>query len=231
MTRSVQDAITGFWGSIAGQYEAHAGNVPARDSAELGEWIAAIRALLPAPPADVLDIATGTGFVALIAAGLGHRVTAIDLAQPMLAEARAEAARGKLDVAFRTGDAVAPDFPQQSFDAIVNRHLFWTLRDPAAALAAWKRLLRPGGRVVVIDGFWFEPLRDDKPDEGLFESFYTRDVRKTLPGWRYFDTRPVAALFEQHGFRNVSVIGLDAIHRAAATPPGPEPGYALSAFA
>ena len=41
--------------------------------------------------ADVLDAGTGTGFVAMIAAALGHRVTAIDLAEPMLAIARAEA--------------------------------------------------------------------------------------------------------------------------------------------
>jgi SAM-dependent methyltransferase len=179
----------------------------------------------------VLDIATGTGFVALIAAGLGHRVTGIDLAAPMLAEAEREARERRLAVTFRPGDAVAPDFPAASFDAVVNRHLFWTLRDPATALASWKRLLRPGGRVVVLDGFWFEPLRDDEPDgEGLFESHYTREMRKNLPGWQYSDTAPIMRLFEQAGFARVTVTTLDAIHRAAVNPPGNAPGYALTAF-
>lgn len=230
MAREVQDAITGFWGSIAAEYEAHPGNVPARGSEEHEEWIRAVRELLPAAPADVLDIATGTGFVALIAAGLGHRVTGIDLADTMLAEARKNAAERELRVDFRRGDAIAPDLPAASFDAIINRHLFWTLRDPRRALASWQRLLRPGGRVVVIDGFFFEPVRDDQPDEGPFERFYSRDVRRALPGWKYFDIAPIVGLFEEAGFERTSAISLDAIQRAARNPPSDRPPYALTAF-
>jgi SAM-dependent methyltransferase len=171
MTRELQDKITGFWSAVADGYEAHAGNVSARSSEEQQAWAREIADLLPPAPADVLDVGTGTGFVAMIAAALGHRVTAIDLAEPMLAIARAEADGRRVTVTFATGDAVAPAFAAASFDAIISRHLIWTLRDVDVALTAWRQLLRPGGRVVAIDGFWFTSGPED--GEGLFESFTT----------------------------------------------------------
>jgi len=59
----------------------------------------------------VLDVATGTGYLALAAASLGHRVRAIDLAAPMLDELRAHAAARGLAVDAFLGDAVAPALP------------------------------------------------------------------------------------------------------------------------
>ena len=178
MTRDLQDKITGFWSTIASGYEAHPGNVPRQGSEEHAAWIRAVADLLPLPPADVLDIGTGTGFVAMIAATLGHRVTGIDLSEPMLGEARAESARRALTVRFAAGDAVAPALSPRSFDAVISRHLLWTLRDVHAALVAWRRLLRPGGRVIAIDGFWFEP--ESAGEEGFFESFYDREATLVL---------------------------------------------------
>jgi ubiquinone/menaquinone biosynthesis C-methylase UbiE len=228
----IQARITGFWSTVASGYEAHGGNVPARDSAEYRLWVEAVARLLPEPPSRVLDLATGTGFVALIAAGLGHEIAAIDLAEPMLAEARKTAAQKNLSISFATGDVVAPAFAARSFDAVINRHLFWTLRDPEAALSAWRRLLKPGGRAIVIDGFWFKPVPDDSPEEeGLFGEHYSRDTRRALPGWQYFDPKPVVTMFEHAGFKRVTVETLDAIHRVAQNPPGETPSYVVTGFA
>ena len=212
MDGDVQRRITGFWSRVAGGYEAHAGNVPARGTAEYDELVRLIGDLLPPAPADVLDVGTGTGFVATIAAGLGHRVTATDLSEPMLAEAR-RSEPSMPGVRFVRGDAVAPAFAAGSFDAVISRHLFWTLRDPAAALGAWHRLLRPGGRVVVIDGFWFAD-----PGNELFESYYDEATRASLPGWRYFDTQSIADLLGAAGFASVTVRSL------------PSPSFAMSGF-
>ncbi|MGH8932096.1 MAG: class I SAM-dependent methyltransferase [Egibacteraceae bacterium] len=55
-------------------------------------WADVCSGALPTPPADVLDVGTGTGQVALLLADLGHRVTGIDLAEGMLALARAKSA-------------------------------------------------------------------------------------------------------------------------------------------
>ncbi|HZQ37733.1 MAG TPA: methyltransferase domain-containing protein [Dehalococcoidia bacterium] len=227
-----QARITGFWSTVAPEYEAHGGNVPARGSAEYGAWVAAIRELLPPAPADVLDIATGTGFVALIAVGLGHRVTGIDLAGPMLGEARAEARRRALSVAFELGDAVAPGFPAESFDAIVNRHFIWTLREPLLAVRNWLRLLRPGGRVVAIDGFWFAQASDDAAADAapnLFDQHYTPETRAALPAMQLTTAEPIAALCKQAGFASVTIGDLAAVHAVADDPPSSRPWYVVVA--
>ena len=163
---SIQDRTTGFWSAVAESYETRAGNVPGFGGPEHQAWERLIAELLPPSPADVLDVATGTGFLALIAAAQGHRVTGADLAEPMLAVARRAAQARSLKVTFVQADAVAPGLSGQSFDAVTSRHLFWTLRDPKAALAAWRELLRPGGRMVIIDGFWFDA---PDPQSGLFD--------------------------------------------------------------
>ncbi|HWX46940.1 MAG TPA: methyltransferase domain-containing protein [Roseomonas sp.] len=50
------------------------------------------------------------------------------------------------------GDAEDTREPGGHYDAVVSRHLVWTLVDPAAAFHDWFRVLRPGGRVVIADG-------------------------------------------------------------------------------
>ena len=134
-----------------------------------------------------------------------------------------------MPVTFATGDAVAPAFTAASFDAIISRHLIWTLRDVDVALTAWRRLLRPGGRVVAIDGFWF--TSEPEGGEGLFESFYDRQARASLPGWRYCDPAPIMALFERAGFTRLAARPLEEIYRAAAHRPSSRPSYALLGFA
>jgi ubiquinone/menaquinone biosynthesis C-methylase UbiE len=230
----VQKKITAFWSTIASDYEAHPGNVPALDSKEYRQWVKALAGLFPPAPGDVLDVATGTGFVAMIAAGLGHRVTAIDLSEPMLEVARAEAQRRELKITFLQDDAITPDFSGKSFDAVVSRHLIWTLRDPHRALSNWRILLKPGGRVVAIDGFWFKPepeAADSTERSGFFEQCYSKEIRATLPGWRYFSVEPLVELFQAAGFSRVTVTALEAVQRVALHPPSEEPAYALVAFA
>src|SRR5205085_11212704 len=112
-------------------------------------------AVLPDPPSDVLDVATGTGYVALAAASLGHRVTAIDLSPPMLDELRAYAADRGVAVDARLGDAVAPDFPPGCFGAMTSRHLLWTLREPNTPMAYSRAPLRPGLWLVAVRGVGF----------------------------------------------------------------------------
>jgi SAM-dependent methyltransferase len=226
---AVQRRITAFWNAIASDYEAHPGNVAAPESAEYEAWVETIRDLLPPAPADVLDIGTGTGFAALIAAAVGHRVTGIDLSEPMLNEARTEAKKRGLEVFFERGDAVSPGFAPESFDAIVCRHLLWTLREPETALRNWRDLLRPSGCVLAIDGHWFGDNQSDDEGAGFVESFYTREVVSNLPVMAARDTEPVVALFERAGFANVEVSFLDRIHALAEEPPGEDPWYVLVA--
>src|ERR1700737_3630737 len=106
----VQGRITAFWDAVATSYESDPANVPSTESPAFSAWTEAVRSVLPAAPSCVLDVGTGTGLVARIAAGLGHQVTGLDLAEAMLTVARAQTALHDLDVDFVLGDAVAPPF-------------------------------------------------------------------------------------------------------------------------
>ena len=124
-----------------------------RDPAVRQAWTALIGGLLPARPAAILDVGCGTGSLSVVMAGLGHAITAIDLSPKMIAQARAKAAAGRT-IAFQVMDAAAPSLAPGQFDVIFCRHLLWALPQPAAVLWRWAALLRPSGRLVLVEGRW-----------------------------------------------------------------------------
>ena len=103
---------------------------------------------------QALDIGTGRGQVAVYLARAGFAVTGIDLSENMIDCARQNARRQDLDIDFRTGDAEHLAFDDDAFDVLVSRNLLWTLPRPQRALEEWRRVLRPGGLLVVSDGLW-----------------------------------------------------------------------------
>ncbi|MGC0209902.1 MULTISPECIES: class I SAM-dependent methyltransferase [Streptomyces] len=123
-----------------------------RDPAVRGAWAERLRDWLPRRPGDVLDVGCGTGSLSLLAAEQGHRVTGVDLSPAMVRLAREKLA-GR-DAVFLIGDAAAPPVGEQRFDAVLVRHVLWTLPDPARVLRHWYGLLRPGGRLVLVEGVW-----------------------------------------------------------------------------
>jgi SAM-dependent methyltransferase len=147
---SVTREIREFWDEDAEVYDSSSDHYPRRPQ-EQAAWAAALRRLLPEPPASVLDVGAGTGFLSLLLAGQGYQVTALDLSPGMLARLRAKAAERDLDIATVESDAMTP--PSGDFDAVVERHLIWTLPEPAKALAAWHQAA-PHGRLVLVEGTW-----------------------------------------------------------------------------
>ena len=105
-----------------------------------------------APGQRVLDVACGTGSIALRAAravGRGGHVTGIDLSDRMVALARTEArVRDVGNVSFTRMDAESLDCDDDSFDAVLCSLGLMYVPDPGAALAEMLRVVRPGGRVI-----------------------------------------------------------------------------------
>jgi SAM-dependent methyltransferase len=213
-----QDQVTAFWSMVAAGYEAHPGNVPSRGSALYDRWVEILGQELGPAPRRVLDLATGTGFAALILAELGHHVTAIDLSAEMLAQAR-KAAGGRSDVRFELGDAVEPAMPAGSFDAVVNRHLLWTLREPVCAMSRWRDLLCPSGVLLCFDGFWFGSAPSEEEPEP-FRRHYTTSTRSALPFMHSTSAEPIIAALEEAGFAHVTWRSLPELtDDATGTPP------------
>jgi SAM-dependent methyltransferase len=150
---AILDEIRRFWDDDAATYDDASGHRPTSPAVQAA-WTAALESLLPPAPARVLDCGAGTGFLSLIAARLGHRVTALDLSPGMLAKLRAAAGAEGLDIEVVLAPAHEP--PHESgngFDAVIERHLVWTLPDPVVALRAW-RAAAPSGRLVAVESLW-----------------------------------------------------------------------------
>jgi 2-polyprenyl-3-methyl-5-hydroxy-6-metoxy-1,4-benzoquinol methylase len=151
-------SLVRVWDADAASYDALPGH-GLRDVRVEEVWRAAVAGILGdarqggAPRLCVLDVGTGTGVVALLAAGLGHAVTAIDLSQGMLARGITRARELGLDIDFGIGDAEAPAYADGSFDVVISRHVLWTLPHPGEATTHWTALVVPGGLVAVFDGY------------------------------------------------------------------------------
>lgn len=144
---SVADRIREFWDQDATTYDLDAGHHPT-SALVRAAWRAALQDLLPPESARVLDVGAGTGFISLLLAELGHRVTAVDVSSGMLGRLRAKAEAAHLMVEAIQADATM--VPAGPFDVIVSRHLLWTLVDPLEALRRW-RAVAPEGGLVLID--------------------------------------------------------------------------------
>ncbi|MEM9635035.1 MAG: class I SAM-dependent methyltransferase [Pseudomonadota bacterium] len=154
----LKEEIRTHWSEQAGTFD----DLPAHkieDRYGLPEWQSMLRQALRLEVADdlqgieALDIACGTGEISKVLCSLGANVVGVDFAEPML-----EVARKKLkEQAWKGLHADAESLlvlDDNLFDIAITRHLCWTLVDPISAYANWFRVLKPGGKLIVIDGNW-----------------------------------------------------------------------------
>jgi 2-polyprenyl-3-methyl-5-hydroxy-6-metoxy-1,4-benzoquinol methylase len=158
-----------FWNNAAASFDDEPDH-GLRDPKVLAAWTALFRAALPATQAALLDIGCGTGSLSLVLAGLGYDVTGIDLSPAMLARAESKAKLSGFTIHFQAMDAAFPQLPPQHFDVIVCRHLLWTLPEFPQVLRRWVGLLKPGGRLLLVEGYW-------KTGAGL----HAEEIVSTLP--------------------------------------------------
>lgn len=98
----------------------------------------------------VLDIGCGPGAAVRAAAGAVARSVGVDRSEAMIEIARRRS-RGHDNVEFRVGAAEQLPFPDDSFDRVWTIHAFHHWEDPAAGLAEGLRVLRPGGKFLIVE--------------------------------------------------------------------------------
>lgn len=158
---AVKDRIARYWSLRAEGFENQ--RLREYESEKKERWLSEFRKYLPAGrELRILDVGTGTGFFACLLTAEGHKVTGIDLAEDMITHARHMASELGLDVCFKVMDAEKPDFPKDSFDAVVTRNLTWTLPHVAEAYREWFRILKPGGLLINFDADYFAALGEEE---------------------------------------------------------------------
>lgn len=123
-----------------------------RDPAVRAAWRSLLLGVLPPSPAAVADLGCGTGTLALLLAEEGYAVDALDFSPEMVALAEAKLAGSKATV--RLGDAADPGLAPASVDVVLCRHVLWALPEPVEVVRRWVSALRPGGRLVLVEGSW-----------------------------------------------------------------------------
>lgn len=149
----LKEAIRQRWNNRAETFDLSPGHgIHSQD--EKNEWVNLFAGVVGTTPVSVLDVGSGTGVLSLVLAEMGHRVTGVDLAEAMVQKARDKFKKHHLAGEFTVGDAENLPFEEHTFDIVINRHVVWSLTDPKRAFKEWKRVLKPGGKLVIIDGNW-----------------------------------------------------------------------------
>ena len=236
--KNIKREIAENWNRASGTYDdCYAHGI--KSEAETREWLALLDRLIDGEkPADVLDVGAGTGIISLLLARLGHQCKGIDLSEQMLAVARSKAdAAGYDNVTFALGDAEHTGEDSDRYDVVINRHLVWTLPHPEQAIAEWKRVLKPGGKLIVLEGNWhYNRLPDrisvfigrcllslqEKRNAFSHQGDYGAELKASLPMLQSQNARRLAQMVEAAGFASVTVQPLTAVDRAekAAMPLG-----------
>ena len=116
-------------------------------------WVAWSRALaFLLPPLDVADLGCGEGYLTIETARWARRVVAIDRSATVLAHARALAGRRKVqNITWKRGELERLPLADASVDVALLSQALHHAKEPAAALGEARRVLRPGGRVLILD--------------------------------------------------------------------------------
>ena len=199
----VKEQVAAHWNRRAAGFDADFGH-SIRTAGERAAWDRILDLVVGGRGTlDALDVGCGTGFLSLELAGRGHRVTGIDFAPQMLAEARKKAAAQGIAVRFEEGDAEQLRFPAGSFDLVMTRHVLWTLQHPEAAIDEWIRVLRPGGRLAAMDSQFDPSVLERGPQNARSSAEYV-GIGDRLP---FLGGRPqteIEALLRAHALADVA---------------------------
>lgn len=143
---SVVKKIEAYWDKRSDSFDAD------HDTEDLQAWMEALECLLGSDKnRNVLDLGTGTGFLANMTARLGHSTIGIDISKEMMNFGVKHAKTVGSDAIFMEGSVLELPFMDNTVDFIINSRLIWTLVEPDMAIKEWLRILKPGGKMMCFN--------------------------------------------------------------------------------
>jgi ubiquinone/menaquinone biosynthesis C-methylase UbiE len=204
----------GMEGPIARWYAASTG----KDATRFQEGVEKVRERV-APGGKILEVAPGPGYLSIELAKSGDStVTGLDISETFVKIAREKASEAGAEVDFHLGNASAMPFESGAFDFIICCAAFKNFSDPVGALREMHRVLRPGGRALIVD------LRPDVSKEavendvaqmrlGVISRMFTKYVLASVLPRRAYDKRQFEAIISHTDFRTYDIVlypmGLD----------------------
>jgi SAM-dependent methyltransferase len=149
----MSEDVVRFWDAQVGKFDDEPDH-GLRDAGVRAAWERLLLPEMPVVPAAVVDLGCGTGSLSVLLASAGHSVVGVDIAPGMIEAARRKATAAAVEARFLIADAAAPALARGAFDVVLARHVLWAMPDIDAAICEWVALLRPGGRLILIEGRW-----------------------------------------------------------------------------
>lgn len=195
--RCKKDQVAGMFDDIAHRYDFMNRFLSA--GIDAGWRRKALRTLAPYSPRTMLDVATGTAEVAILAASMlkPEQILGIDISEGMLEIGRSKVERAGLSGVIRLekGDSEDIDAPDDSFDAVTVAFGVRNFADLTRGLSEIRRVLRPGGRLVVLEF--------SKPRLPGIRSLYGWYMARFAPGMGgIFTKNPAAYRYLNDSVRN-----------------------------
>ncbi len=155
----------------------------------------------------ILDIGTGTGYLPLVAADLGHRFTGIDWSLNMIEVAMQRAEESEVSAEFITATIDSTSLPDARFDCVTGLNIFSLLQQPREVSLELQRILKPGGKLLLIeddrsaDGYLsFERAQSDANSSPQFQAYL--QAAETIPFWQA-QAEEICTFLELNGWKAV----------------------------
>lgn len=181
------------------------------DTEDMDAWKVALERLLGEDKTkNVLDLGTGTGFLANLTASLGYSTVGMDLSAEMMRYAVRHAFESGSSAMYLCGNALNLPFVDDSVDNIVNARLLWTIVEPGKMLSEWFRVLRPNGRIFCFNRMAEGIGLRTNGENGFFYDGAEADAALSI---KDASMQELIALTEECGYVNVSIEQLPGLTR------------------
>jgi len=192
---NIEKVISDYWDNYSSEFD------EAHDTENIEVWKKYLDSLLGEDKNKVvLDMGTGTGFLANMTAELGYTSIGVDISKKMLEYAVKHADEKKLTAVYMYGSILELPFMDNTADYIINARVLWTLVEPDKAIKEWARVIKPGGSI-----YCFNRMKENEGITVFKENFYENkevDEKLVVQGSKMDELKN---LMERNGLVNARI--------------------------